>query len=267
MTDRQDIFQDYLLGDRMGDLEESLKESIRVSCDQQTYPAAGTILWSDGREMAMDRGDCHTLVISGTGGGKTVNQVMPALRASIKVGESLFVTDVKGGELYEQAWPYLKQQGYRVLVVNLRHPLRGIRYNPLALPFQLLRLRKPELQALGHLLLMQAADTLLLERNEKQDPFWEQAARDTFLGLAYLLAESGHSEFYHLQAIYDLFALCQKAPKQLCAMVERVKERELGGAAWRLLQTRLFSSNSPRTEASIDSVLASKFNRLLGTPL
>ena len=153
MTDRQDIFQDYLLGDRMGDLEESLKESIRVSCDQQTYPAAGTILWSDGREMAMDRGDCHTLVISGTGGGKTVSQVMPALRASIKVGESLFVTDVKGGELYEQAWPYLKQQGYRVLVVNLRHPLRGIRYKPLALPFQLLRLRKPELQALGHLLL------------------------------------------------------------------------------------------------------------------
>ena len=261
------LMQEYILGDRMGELEESLADSLRVDCSAKTYPAAGPVLWSDGKEMVMDTGEAHTLVISGTGGGKTVSQMMPTLRAAVKAGESLLVTDVKGGELYESAWPYLKQQGYRIWVVNLRQPLHGLRYNPLFLPFLLLRSNKAELNELGHQMLAQAADAIVTKENEK-DPFWDHASKDTFLGLAYLLVLLDDPRFCHLQNICDLFTILREEPKQLRSWIEFTAARhELGKAARRLLSARLFSESSPRTSAGIDSTLAAKFNRFLGTPL
>lgn len=261
------VVQEYVMGDRMGDLEESLAGSLRVDCGENVYPAAGPVLWSDGREMVMDTGEAHTLVISSTGGGKTVSQVMPLLRAAIKGGESLFVTDVKAGELYEGAWPYLKQQGYRTWVINLRQPLRGARYNPLALPLMLLKSDRVDLQAMGHQLLAQAADALLLQRESETDPFWDQAARDTFLGLTYLLAALDQPEHFHLQGVYDLFSIGQASLRKLKILLDSVKGSLLGDTAWKLLRSRLFAESSPRTVGSIDSILAAKFNQFLGTPL
>lgn len=261
------LMQEYVMGDRMGDLEESLADGLRVDCTDHTYPAAGPILWSDGKQMVMDTGQAHTLVISSTGGGKTVSQVMPMLRAAIKGGESLFVTDVKSGELYEGAWPYLKQQGYRTWVINLRQPLRGERYNPLSLPLMLLKSDSQELQAMGHQLLAQAADALILHKESDKDPFWDQASRDTFLGLTYLLAALEKPEFFHLQGVYDLFSVGQSSLRKIKQLLDTVKHTELGDAAWKLLSSRMFAADSPKTLASIDSVLAAKFNQFLGTPL
>ena len=268
------MMRDYMMGDRMGSLEDALADGLRLDGTAETYPAAGPILWSNGRELVMDAGDAHTLIISSTGGGKTVSQIMPMLRATIKAGESLLVTDVKGGELYESAFPYLKQQGYNVWVVNMREPLHGARYNPLELPFQLLNREEPELRSAGHQMLVQVTDLLILG-DLSNDPYWDRTARDTFLGLAYYLAYLDNGKTT-LGNIYDLF--CEMRDNEdlfLKKLKVRLAERYnhppgknalLDGAA-RLLRTRLFSSSSPRTSSSIDSVLAQKLNDFIGNPL
>jgi len=258
--------RDYVAGDRMGELEESLRDGVRLDCSRESYPAAGPVLWSDGKEMVVDAGEAHTLIVSSTGGGKTVSQVMPMLLGSIKAGESLLVTDVKAGELYEAAYPYLRQQDYRTFVINLRHPLKGGRYNPLDLPYRLLQSDKVEHQALGHQLMAQVADALMMHTVNERDMFWDMAARDTFLGILYLLCARKAPEHIHLAGAHDVFTMLQSHPKQMASMLKN-GEGELLGAARRMLQTRLFSNDSPRTASSIDSMLAGKFNQFLRTPL
>lgn len=53
----------------------------------------------------------------------------------------------------------------------------------------------------------------------------------------------------------------------MAAQLKQARGGELLAAARRMLQTRLFSADSPRTASSIDSMLAGKFNQFLRTPL
>lgn len=263
------FLEDYIVGDRMGTLEEALAQNSKVDCGEKKFSAAGPVLWSDGRQMVMDTSDAHTLIISSTGGGKTVSQVMPMLRAVIKAGESLFVTDVKSGELYEQSWSYLKQQGYRVCVINMRQPLQGGQYNPLYLPLKLLQSENIQIEAMGHQMLAQAADALLMCEEVGNDPFWTQAARDTFLGLVYLLSCMELEEtWWNMRTVFDLFEYLQirgidRAKKEM----ELLQKTECLNTAKRLLRTYLYSADSPRTRASIDATMAGKLNQFLGTAL
>ena len=71
MSHYEESLNAYVLGDRMGDKDRILAQEVRLSADQRHYPACGAVLWSDGREMVVDDGDAHTLIVSGTGGGKT----------------------------------------------------------------------------------------------------------------------------------------------------------------------------------------------------
>lgn len=275
--------QEYVIGDRMGDLNEGLADGLRLDCSARAYPAAGPILWSDGRQMTVDAGDSHSLIISSTGGGKTVSQIMPMLRACIKAGESLLVTDVKANELYSDAKPYLEQHGYKTWVINMRQPTLGAGYNPIALSYQLLNDPSPEVQSVGHQLFNQLADLMFLQSagSNTADPFWDHTARDTFLGLLYLqhaILTHGtpcHPDVEEWRASMDAtlastsklcYALNSSSAK-IRTQISQMEDSASLIAAKQLLTTRLFASDSPKTSASIDTVLAQKLNTFLGSPL
>lgn len=78
----------------------------------------------------------HTLVIGTTGSGKTTLIIDPSIRILSATAEKpcLVITDPKG-ELYIKHSKQLKQQGYRVMVLDLRNPYASTRWNPMANAF------------------------------------------------------------------------------------------------------------------------------------
>lgn len=255
-------------GDCMGSCGESLGALPTLDCAAETYPTAGAVLWSDGKTMTVDNGEAHTLVVAGSGAGKTVSVVLPTLRACIKAGENIFVTDTKSGQLYRSAAPYLKRQGYHTWVVDLRHPDKGDRYNPLRLPLELLSHNDASVQAQGHELLWDLADTLTSGNNAK-DPYWDQTSRDAFLGTAYLLQTIGEPStwnLYALRALYQELISSYSPAKTHLKVIMSQGLLDSQHPAYHSLLSRYSSVDSPRTAASIDSVFAATMNKLLASP-
>lgn len=74
----------------------------------------------------------HTMIIGTTGTGKTSKYIEPSIQvlSSTKTKPSFIITDPKG-ELYEKESHKLREEGYDVMVFNLRQPYNSTRWNPL----------------------------------------------------------------------------------------------------------------------------------------
>lgn len=74
----------------------------------------------------------HALVIGATGSGKTTTFINPMIQciAAANLGSSMIMTDPKG-ELFDLHSGFLKQQGYEVMVLDLRDTYSFSRWNPL----------------------------------------------------------------------------------------------------------------------------------------
>ncbi len=94
----------------------------------------------------------HTLIIGTTGSGKTTYIIDPAIRILSHTAEKpcLVITDPKG-ELYIKHSKQLRQEGYRVMVLDLRNPYASTRWNPMANAFvQYNRAKKLEKEVRVH---------------------------------------------------------------------------------------------------------------------
>ena len=76
--------------------------------------------------------ESHALVIGSTRSGKTTGYVIPMImtKAMQKEKSDMFITDPKG-ELYKLCSARLRQQGYRVLLLNFRDYRHSENWNPL----------------------------------------------------------------------------------------------------------------------------------------
>ena len=74
----------------------------------------------------------HALVIGATGSGKTTTFINPMIQliAATNCGSSMIMTDPKG-ELFDLHSGFLKDRGYKVLVLDLRDTYSSSRWNPL----------------------------------------------------------------------------------------------------------------------------------------
>lgn len=74
----------------------------------------------------------HEMYVGTTGSGKTTGCVEPQLRAvsSQRNKPNFFITDPKG-ELFNRNAEHLKQQGYRLFILNFKELGRSDRWNPL----------------------------------------------------------------------------------------------------------------------------------------
>jgi len=75
----------------------------------------------------------HSLVVGATGSGKTTTFVNPMIQilAAANKGSSMIISDPKG-ELFDLHTAFLKKQGYKVLVFNMRDAYSSSRWNPLS---------------------------------------------------------------------------------------------------------------------------------------
>lgn len=170
----------------------------RIIPTQKTTNAAGVPLINNGKEIWVDDGEYHNLIIGSTGSGKTQAIVNPLVKILAKKGESMIVTDPKG-EIYEENVEMLKSRGYNVVVLNFRDPQRGNAWNPLNLPYSL---HKEGNRDKANELLDDLALNILYEENSNnQDPFWENTAANYFVGLALGLFDDADPDQINLNSI------------------------------------------------------------------
>ncbi len=175
--------------------------SALTECDMSKdgFPAAGTVLMSDGKKAYVDSGDSHTLVFGTTGSMKTRRICMPTLEVCARAGESVVVADPKG-ELFDRLGNAFASRGYVVQVINLRDPMRGVRWNPLDAA---VRAYEEGDQDLARATVMDLAHTLVPMETEK-DPYWDSSAQMLFYGLAWHLVVTSKGK--HTVTIADVIA-------------------------------------------------------------
>ena len=198
------------LGIKLGDKEEKgyskwakekeIKEDRdveRVLPNDINTTAAGIPLVNNGKEIFVDNGEYHSLVIGATGSGKTQTIIHPMVNLLIKNGESMVVTDPKG-EIYKSAGNYLKDMGYQVILLNFRETQKGNSWNPLTLPYEYYQEGNKDKATE---LLDDVALNILYDQNNKGEPFWEKSAADYFSGLTLGLFEDAKKEEVNLNSI------------------------------------------------------------------
>ena len=169
----------------------------RIIIKDQTAKYAGVPLINNGKEMWVDNGESHTLVIGATGSGKTQCIVDPQVQSLARKGESMILTDPKG-ELFRDHSEMLKSRGYKIIVLNFRNPNLGNAWNPLTLPYQLYKAGNTDKATE---LLDDVALNILYDPSNKNDPFWEKSAADFFSGLALGLFEDAKEDQINLNSI------------------------------------------------------------------
>ena len=168
---------------KKGEVKRQLK---KIDPKAYTADAAGLVVMNNGKELWVDNGEAHNIVIGATGSGKTQAVVFPLVQSLAKKGESMIITDPKG-EIYEQTATMLRERGYNIVLLNFRSPQNGNSWNPMSLPYNLYK--EGNTDKAIELLEDLALNILYEEKHGNADPFWEKSAADYFTGLALGLFE------------------------------------------------------------------------------
>lgn len=210
---------------------EMKKELKKVSPSQHESTVAGIPLMNNGREIWVDDGEYHSLVLGATGSGKTEMMVQPMVKILSKKGESMIITDPKG-EIYERNANELRERGYNIVLLNFRDPQKGNSWNPLSLPYSLYRDGNPD--KANELLDDLAMNILYDEAAQGQDPFWEKTSADYFAGLSLALFDDAKEAEINLNSIN---------------LMSTVGEEKIGNS---LYMTEYFSDKSQTSPAFIN---------------
>ena len=106
---------------------DDIKKAIgvkEVNESDYTYDAAGVPLYTEKGKIWVDDGESHSLIIGSTGSGKTYCIVNPLVHILAKHSESMVITDPKG-EIYENNAGFLRDRGYKIVLLNFRNPQKG----------------------------------------------------------------------------------------------------------------------------------------------
>ena len=187
--------------------DKDIKDQSDVSLvhpSDDVVTAAGIPLINNGKEIWVDNGEYHNLVIGSTGSGKTQTVVKPMVNLLAKKGESMIITDPKG-EIYKYSASYLKEQGYNVIVINFREPQRGNSWNPLTIPFKYYNEGNQDkaIELLNDI----ALNIIYDPSNKSESDFWEKASAAYFSALALGLFKDAKEEEVNLNSINVMTAV------------------------------------------------------------
>ncbi|MBP3255392.1 MAG: type IV secretory system conjugative DNA transfer family protein [Clostridia bacterium] len=149
----------------------------------------GIILAKDNYLPIDKRGNINTLIVGGSGSGKSASYSKP--NAYQMLGSYVF-TDPKG-ELYDDTAGYLKAHGYDVKVLNLVNPANSDGYNPL-------------MHVSSELDVDVIANTVVKGQSSesKSDPYWDDMAEMLLKALIYYLIATRPEEEQNLASCSEL---------------------------------------------------------------
>ena len=150
----------------------------------------GIILAEDNYLPVDKRGNVNVLVVGGSGSGKSASYSIP--NAYQMLGSYVF-TDPKG-ELYDRTAGFLKQNGYKIKVLNLVHPQYSDGYNPL-------------MHISSEIDVDIIANTIVKGQKTDgggSDPFWDDSAEMLLKALIYYLIATRPEEEQNLASCAEL---------------------------------------------------------------
>ena len=213
--------------------DKEIKEELaRVEITQKNATAAGVPIILTDKEMWVDNGEYHSLVIGATGSGKTQTVILPMVHSLAKAKESMIITDPKG-EIYEKTSNMLRSRGYQILLLNFRDPQAGNAWNPMSLPYQMYKSGNQDkaIELLDDL----ALNILYDDSNKNADPFWEKTSADYFSGVALGLFEDAKEEEININSI---------------SLATTVGEEKFGGSTY---IKEYFAAKDPNSAAAINA--------------
>ena len=234
--------------------DKEIKSELKVvEAASETSDVAGIPLICNGKELWVDDGEYHTLVIGSTGAGKTQSTILPTVKVLAKKGESMVITDPKG-EIYEKAGKELQSRGYNIILLNFRDPQKGNAWNPLNLPYQLYKQGNQDkaIELLDDL----ALNILYDESNKNADPFWEKTSADYFSGLALGMFEDANENQININSISLTTTVGEEKFGGSKYVNEYFQGKDPNGAAYINASSTILSPNE--TRGSIISVFKQK---------
>ena len=149
------------------------------------------IILAENNYLPVDkRGNINVLVVGGSGSGKSASYSIP--NAYQMLGSYVF-TDPKG-ELYDKTAGYLKENGYKIKVLNLVHPQYSDGYNPL-------------MHISSEIDVDVIANTIVKGQKTEgggSDPFWDDSAEMLLKALIYYLMATRPEEEQNLASCAEL---------------------------------------------------------------
>ena len=171
---------------------------VKIHLKDEDYEAGGIPFINNGTDAWVDdKGEPHALVMGASGSGKTQQLMFPLVNILARHGESIIVTDPKG-ELYEGCGKLLQEKGYKIILLNFRDPSEGSAWNPFSYPY---RIYKEGNVDKANELLQDLAKNILVDPNNKAEPFWEQTASNFFTGLSLGLFDDATEDEVNINSV------------------------------------------------------------------
>ena len=148
---------------------QNLKEDwFPLSCHKD--PRSGKLVYGGREDVA------HTYTIGETGAGKTTRFVMQSIRAlsSTLHKPSFLITDLHG-EIIENLYTHLKENGYTIKILNCDEPSRSDTYNPFATMVEASR-QSGMIDDETHNMIRKIAE-IMQPVQSMHDPIWDIGAR------------------------------------------------------------------------------------------
>ena len=234
--------------------DKDMKNQLSViHPNEETIEKGGIPLFNNGKEIWIDTGGFHNMIIGSTGSGKSQGLSFPFIRILAKAGESMIVTDPKG-ELYEGTANELRERGYNIILLNFREPQKGNCWNPFSLPYKLYKEGNTDKATE---LLEDLAKNILYDANNKaDDPFWENTAADYFTGLSLALFDDAKEEQINLNSINLMSTVGEEKIGATTVIKEYFSDKPQTSGAYINAAATLMAPNE--TKGSILSVFKQK---------
>lgn len=193
----------------------------------------------------------NDLIIGPSGAGKTRNYVKPNL---MQCNESMVITDTKG-TLHRQMGSLLKENGYKIILIDYKNLGNSYGYNP----FDYIRYDTISKQYNEQDIL--TISTNIVTSTTPSDPFWELAARMYLTSLIAYCLETNSAKDHNLETVYNLFTyLISDQYRQMICTHEREHPKSFAVRQYKLFAT---NSKAEKMNSSILGILAEKINVLV----
>lgn len=237
------IFSKELIGHSRWAFKYEMKNVLKKEkVNSSNFKHAGIPIISDGKTIWVDDSEAHTLIVGTTGSGKTRWLINPLVKILAKKGESMIITDPKE-ELYGKTSAMLKENGYKVILLNFRNPDKSDTWNPLSIPYSFYK--EGNIDKTTEFL-EDLSTNMFHSSAFNRDPYLEETAAEYFCGLALYLFEDGNYDEINLNSIASMATLGEIKINNSTYMHEYIRVKGQNNPGYMYVSSTLQASENIR---------------------
>lgn len=170
---------------------------------KQKYADSSNIIFTQTEQICMYNYELNnnTMIIGGSGSGKTRGYVLPNILqcSTSDYSPSIVVTDPKG-EIISKIGHFLEMQGYVIKVLNLKEQNRSFCFNPFCY------ISKERYEEQISTLVSSIMDSRSENKDQKaSDPFWDDMAKVLLKSIFYAVYEGYPVEQRNMSTVMEMF--------------------------------------------------------------